>query len=117
MMQLVGYRMWAENPRSEQIALADARHGIELAKREMIEGILEYTYRELSDGDKRFLAAMLPDSQDSSLAAISRRMGVKSNYASQYKRRPASPRASSANTAKDTCASTCRCFEIISSRG
>ena len=79
--------MWAENPRSEQIALADARHGIELAKREMIEGILEYTYRELSDGDKRFLAAMLPDSQDSSLAAISRRMGVKSNYASQYKRR------------------------------
>ena len=87
MMQLVGYRMWAENPRSEQIALADARHGIELAKREMIEGILEYTYRELSDGDKRFLAAMLPDSQDSSLAAISRRMGVKSNYASQYKRR------------------------------
>lgn len=87
MMQLVGYRMWAENPRSEQIALADVRHGIELAKREMIEGILEYTYRELSDGDKRFLAAMLPDSQDSSLAAISRRMGVKSNYASQYKRR------------------------------
>ena len=87
MMQLVGYRMWAENPRSEQIALADARHGIELAKREMVESILEYTYRELSDGDKRFLAAMLPDSQGSSLAAISRRMGVKSNYASQYKRR------------------------------
>lgn len=87
MMQLVGYRMWAENPRADVIELTDARHGIELAKREMIEGILEYTYRELSDGDKRFLAAMLPDVKDSSLAAVSQRMGVKSNYASQYKRR------------------------------
>ena len=69
MMQLVGYRMWAENPRAEAIELADARHGIELAKREMVEGILEYAYRELSDGDKRFLAAMLPDAKDSSFAA------------------------------------------------
>ncbi|MDO4443782.1 MAG: AAA family ATPase [Slackia sp.] len=87
MMQLVGYRMWAENPRVERIALGDARHGIELAKREMAEGILEYTYRELSDGDKRFLTAMLPDKKDSAIADIARRMGVKSNYASQYKRR------------------------------
>lgn len=87
MMQLVGYRMWAESPRIERITLEDARHGIELAKREMVEGILEYTYRELSDGDRRFLMAMLPDKKDSAIADIACRMGVKSNYASQYKRR------------------------------
>ena len=87
MMQLVGYRMWAESPRSHEISLEDARHGIQLATQEMVEGVLEYTYRELSDGDRRFLAAMLPDAKESSLAAIAQRMGVKSNYASQYKRR------------------------------
>ena len=87
MMQLVGYRIWAERPASEEISPDDVSRGVELARREMMEGILEYAYRELSKGDKRFLAAMLPDAKDSSLADIAERMGVKSNYASQYKRR------------------------------
>lgn len=87
MMQLVGYRMWAENPKAHEITIEDARHGIKLATQEMIEGVLEYTYRELSDGDRRFLGAMLPDVRESSISEIAQRMGVKSNYASQYKRR------------------------------
>lgn len=87
MMQLVGYRVWAERPASKEISPDDVARGVELARREMMEGILEYTYRELSKGDKRFLAAMLPDAKDSPLADIAERMGVKSNYASQYKRR------------------------------
>lgn len=87
MMQLVGYSMWAEHPSSLEISLADAERGAELARAEMVEGIVAYTYRELSDGDKRFLAAMLPDKKASSLADVASRMGVKSNYASQYKRR------------------------------
>lgn len=87
MMQLVGYRIWAESPAKEEISLADVSHGVKLAQEEMVDGVLEYTYRDLSKGDRRFLAAMLPDAEVSSLADVAERMGVKSNYASQYKRR------------------------------
>ncbi|MFR2626773.1 MAG: hypothetical protein ACLS89_04185 [Collinsella sp.] len=48
---------------------------------------LETTYRELSDKDIEFLLAMLPDSGPSRISEIAKRMGVASNYASQYKRR------------------------------
>lgn len=87
MMQLVGFRIWAENPREDEITEADVVHGVHLARKEMVEGIVEYTYRELSKGDRRFLLAMLPDERGSFLADVAQRMGVKSNYASQYKRR------------------------------
>ncbi len=87
MMQLVGYRMWAENPLAPTISAADARRGILSAREEMERGILLNTCRELSDGDIRFLMAMTQDDGDSSLADIAARLGVASNYASQYKRR------------------------------
>ena len=87
MMQLVGYCMWAEHPASKDISDDDVARGVDRARKEMVEGILEYTYQELSDGDRRFLMAMLPDKKESALADVARRMGVKSNYASQYKRR------------------------------
>lgn len=51
------------------------------------DGVLATTYRELSKGDIRFLEAMLPDQQPSSLADVATRMGVRSNYASKYKER------------------------------
>lgn len=87
MMQLVGYRIWAENPQTPIIDEQDVRHGIKLAQAEMIEGILDYTYRDLSKGDRRFLTAMASHDAPVSLAEISTAMGVKSNYASQYRRR------------------------------
>lgn len=87
MMQLVGYHMWNESE-GEEIGVADAMRGAEYAARDIEKKILETTYRELSKGDVRFLMAMLEDEGDeSSLADIARRMGKKSNYASQYKRR------------------------------
>ena len=46
-----------------------------------------FDYRELSDKDIEFLLAMLPDSGPSRVSEIAKRMGVASNYASQYKRR------------------------------
>ena len=49
--------------------------------------ILETIYRELSDKDIEFLLAMLPDSGPGRVSDIAKRMGVASNYASQYKRR------------------------------
>lgn len=87
MMQLVGYRAWEVSPQEEAISLADVEAGVRRARKEMRSRILETTYLELSDGDLRFLTAMLPDAQESSVADIAKRMGVASNYASQYKRR------------------------------
>lgn len=87
MFQLVGYHVWSENPSSSEISIEDTRWGVDRARAEMESSILQSTYRELSNGDLRFLRAMLDDEGDSSLSDIAERMGVKSNYASQYKRR------------------------------
>lgn len=86
MMQLVGYWIW-EEASAPAIGSEDVRRGIRLAHQELRDGVLATTYRELSKGDLRFLEAMLPDSDASSLADISARMGVRSNYASKYKER------------------------------
>ncbi len=87
MFQLVGYHVWSEAPSSPEISVEDTHRGIDRARAEMESSILQSTYRDLSNGDLRFLRAMLDDEGDSSLADIAKRMGVKSNYASQYKRR------------------------------
>ena len=49
--------------------------------------MFDTTFRELSKGDVRFLVAMLEDDGPSELADVARRLGKRSNYASQYKRR------------------------------
>lgn len=87
MMQLVGFRTWAVHPENTVISADDVSAGIKLANAEMRARILETTYRELSKGDLKFLRAMLPDEDESTVATIAKRMGVKSNYAGQYKRR------------------------------
>lgn len=88
MMQLVGYHMWDESAEREEITLSDVQRGAERAARDIEKKILETTFRELSKGDIRFLMAMLEDEgEESALPDIARRLGKKSNYASQYKRR------------------------------
>ena len=86
MMQLVGFWAW-DSSAEGRITADDAQRGIRLARQEMTEGVLDATYRELSNGDLRFLRAMLPDAQGSTLSGISARMGVKSNYSTKYKTR------------------------------
>ena len=87
MMQLVGYRVWASSGDADAIGLTAVKEGIAAAEAEMREGVLESTFNDLSEGDKRFIAAMLEDDGDSVLADIATRMGKKSNYASRYKQR------------------------------
>ena len=87
MVQLVGYEVWRQCGEQNTITLDDARAGSAKAMEHMQRSIYEGTYQDLADGDKRFLAAMLPDAQASTLADIAARMGVKSNYASRYKQR------------------------------
>lgn len=87
MLQLVGYRAWIEGEGEGIITREHARRGIAGAQLDMEEYILASTYRELSDGDVRFLEAMLDDAHESRLSDIARRMGVTAGYASKYKTR------------------------------
>lgn len=86
MMQLVGYRMWS---RAQDGVIDEdaAAQGIQAARHEMRENILETTYRELSDGDLAFVRAMLPDDGSSTIADVTKRLGKSSGYAAQYRRR------------------------------
>ena len=87
MMQLLAYRAWAENPESPIITLSDVESAATVARSELETSVLETTYRELSPKDRAFLFAMLEDGGESAMTAIAKRMGVKGNYAGQYKRR------------------------------
>lgn len=87
MMQLVGFRAWDQHPSIDLISQDDIERGIMLAKADLRQRVLEPTYRELSNGDISFLEAMAPDEGVSLLSDIAKRMGVSSNYASQYRSR------------------------------
>lgn len=87
LMQLVGFRSWDIRPQAEEITVQDAARGIALARSDMEQRVLAPTYYELSEGDKAFLEAMLADGGESKIADVAERMGVKSNYASQYRAR------------------------------
>lgn len=87
MMQLVGYFAWAESNGSPVVTRQHAEQGIERARDDFRHGVLDATYREMSQGDREFVMAMLPDSNDSRLADVASRMGKGSNYASTYKKR------------------------------
>ena len=87
MMQLVGFRMWAQHPGEGAISLADARAGIVLAQRDLRERVLEATFYDLSEGDVRMLEAMLQDPRESRLTDLAARLGKGGNYVSAYKKR------------------------------
>lgn len=87
MMQLVGYRIWKSSGAADVIDARAVEEGIAASYEEMREGVIESTWGDLSNGDIKFIRAMLEDSGDSTLADIAIRIGKKSNYASRYKQR------------------------------
>lgn len=87
LMQLVGFRSWDVRPAEGLISMDDFARGIELARGELEDRILGATYRELSDGDIRFLAAMLEDEGDSRVSDLGTRLGRSPAVVSQYRRR------------------------------
>lgn len=87
MMQLVGYHAWEMDPTSSTIGIDAVDAGRAIAQRVMREQVLEATYASLSNGDRRFLHAMLEDGEKSAIGDIAGRMGKTTAYATQYKRR------------------------------
>jgi hypothetical protein len=86
MIQLIGYHVWRQS-NNKKIVIADVPPGKESAEDDLENMILHKTVREISDVDLKFLLAMVPDKNESSIADIATRMGVERNYASKYRTR------------------------------
>lgn len=87
-MQLVGFRIWDASPQNELIDSDDAQDGILLAREDFKDGVLDFAYRKISDGDLVFLEAMLPDDgAPSSLSYSTQRLGKSSADTRDYKSR------------------------------
>ncbi len=88
MVQLVGFYTWkAAHDPSAGISDAEVADGIDRAERRIGRLVIAPTWNDLSNTDRRFLAAMTADTGGSSLAAIAQRMGVSTSYAHVYRRR------------------------------
>jgi len=87
MIQLIGYHMWRQHPELRSISFEDAEEGVILAKNDLERMIFDSTYRELSERDLAFLAAMLEDGEYSNISDISARMNVTPKYAGVYRKR------------------------------
>ena len=87
MLQLVGYRSWNINPTNSLISKKDFQAGISIAKEEMKSRILDATYREFSQGDKKFVLAMLQDEDESKTADLVARLKWSDSQVAQYRRR------------------------------
>ena len=88
MVQLVGFHAWeaATDPTST-VTLDDAVAGAETARRQVGQLVVAPLWRDLSEGSKRFLAAMMQDDDPSMSADIAARLGVSKGYVSVYRRR------------------------------
>ncbi len=88
MVQLVGFYTWkaADEP-TEGISDIDVTQGIDRADNRIGRLVIAPTWNDLSDIDRRFLAAMTADADGSALDAVAQRMGVSTGYAHVYRRR------------------------------
>lgn len=87
MLQLVGYYSWVASQQERVITPDHVEQGIRVARQQLQDGVFMATYREISEGDRRFLRAMLEDEGPSRLSHIARRLGKSNSYASSYRLR------------------------------
>ncbi|WP_420621153.1 ATP-binding protein [Candidatus Poriferisodalis sp.] len=88
LIQLVGFHAWeaAEDPTSE-VTLEDVTSGAATALRQLGQLVVAPMWKDLPDGARRFLVAMAVDDGVSRMAAIAKRLGASSGYASVYRQR------------------------------
>ncbi len=85
LIQLVGYRTWQQHPKEKRITAADARVGVEQARRRLGSLVHAPEIKACSDIDKTFLLAMAKDDGASKTSDIVKRMGVTPDYANTYR--------------------------------
>lgn len=88
MIQLVGFHAWrAASDPSAVVTLEDMVAGAETARRQVGQLVIAPMWRDVSEGSRRFLAAMAFDDGVSRTSDIAARLGVTSEYVSVYRRR------------------------------
>lgn len=88
LVQLVGFHAWeAASDPTEAIILEDVVAGAKIARRQVGQLVIAPMWRDLSDGSRRFLAAMALDDGVSRTADIAARLGVRSEYVGVYRSR------------------------------
>lgn len=87
LLQLAGFRSWDAAEERDEIGFEDFARGVELARQEMDDRILESIYRELSDEEIRFLKEMLVDEGDTRISDMVERLGRSSAQVAQYRKR------------------------------
>jgi hypothetical protein len=87
MMQLVGSQTWRLHPAVPEITVEDATEGVTRAQRRLGALIHEPALNAASEIDRSFLLAMSTDDGPSRMADLQARLGVNTNYASQYRLR------------------------------
>lgn len=88
MTQLVGYEIWnaTRNP-AEGIDSASAAEGIATAQRVSGELFVKPTWDALTERERAFLTAMLPDRAETSVSDIAKRTGMSPKQVSVYRSR------------------------------
>lgn len=87
LLQLVGFYLWNASDPDSSIDGGTAKVAAAQARADFAHGVLDSTYRELSDGDIAFLAAMLEDGGPSSVGDITARTGKSPSSTRVYKKR------------------------------
>ena len=88
MIQLVGFHAWsAASDPTAAVTLQDVEVGAETARHQVGQLVVAPMWRDLSDGSRRFLAAMALDDGESRTADIAARLGVSKEYVGVYRHR------------------------------
>lgn len=87
LIQLVGYHIWRQQPRRNEISAADVDAGIVAARRRLGSLVHEPAIADLPGVARTFLLAMAHDEGPSKMSDITSRLKVDANYASQYRLR------------------------------
>jgi len=87
LIQLVGFHSWRQSPANLEISVQDASTGIHQARRRLGSLVYAPALADTSHVDRTFLLAMARDDGPSKMADVQRRLGVDTNYASQYRLR------------------------------
>jgi hypothetical protein len=87
LIQLVGAQTWRLRRTARTISVADARTGVENARRRLGSLVHAPALKEASDIDKSFLLAMSKDDGASRISDVASRLNVDKGYASVYRQR------------------------------
>ncbi len=87
LVQVIGDRVWRQEPGSSALTAQHVRRGVADAIREAGFALHEPAVNDLSETDRAFITAMAVDDGDSSIADVARRLDRDHGYVSRYRAR------------------------------